>query len=258
MDDLVGCSESIGDSTGPVASGPAPGLRRTAGSLTGKVALVTGGDTTLGRAAALLFARQGADVAFTHLARHDSADDLVRAVEREGRICLALCGDLGDPNFCDEVVGRVLARFGGVDVLVNNLDGRHSRSSFFPLFYLTRRLLPFLRQRPGANIINAAARAPGGAGERDVAVDVVTRSLAHNLEDAEIRVSAVAPELSAADGRTTDLLFLSSVETALGGEFGAAEPPAPASERNPRPRRPGPEDISIGGPLARRRRRARR
>ncbi|HEY8374999.1 MAG TPA: SDR family NAD(P)-dependent oxidoreductase [Nannocystis sp.] len=273
MDDLVGCSEMIGDRRGAAVSGPAPELRPVAGLLTGKVALVTGGDTTLGRAAALLFARQGADIAFTHRVGHELADDLVRAIEREGRACLALRGDLGDPNFCDEIVRRVVDRFGGIDVLVNNLDGRHSRSSFFPLFYLTRRLLPFLRRRPGANIINAAPRAPGAARQPDptaLAVDVVTRSLAHNLESADIHVRAVAPELTAAeDGAAADLLFLASVETALGDlgaaetpaaderDLGAAEAPA-ADERDPRSERPGPEEPAIGGPPVRRRRRPRR
>lgn len=262
MDDLVEYPVAALDRRRPAVPCLSPEATRPAHRLAGRVALITGGDTSLGRATAILFAREGADVAFTHLSRHDRAEELTRAVEREGRACLALCGDLGDPAFCEEVVARVLARFGAIDVLINNLDPRH-QASFFSLFYLTRRLLPHLRHRPGANIINTASPGVRAAGELEptgAEIGVVTRSLAHNLAAAEIRVNAVAPVLlPEADARAGDLVFLASDET-VSGELLGGEGDEDEDVRRRRPRRRGgvAETAPTGSPAVRRRRRARR
>jgi len=197
-------------------SSPAP---RRVGLLAGKVALITSGDTGIGRATAIRFAREGADVAFTHLSGHGDAHALVRAVEREGRGCLAVCGDVDDPVFCEALVAHVIERFGGIDVLVNNLVARRSPPSFFSLFFLTRRLLPHLRDRPGANIINTSSPRAADDPVRDAeairaAIGTCTRSLAHNLTRVKIRVNAVAPG-GDHDLCAGDLVFLAS-EAAAG------------------------------------------
>ncbi|MCY1012654.1 SDR family oxidoreductase [Nannocystis pusilla] len=190
-----------------------PATRRTP-TLAGKVALITGGETGIGRAAAIRFAREGADVAFTHLSAHGDAQALVRAVEREGRACLAVCGDVDDPGFCEALVTGVVERFGGVDVLVNNLVARRSPPSFFSLFFLTRRLLPYLRDRPGASIVNTSSPRPPADPVRDeeairAALDTCTRSLATNLARVKIRVNAVVPDGDHERG-AGDLVFLAS------------------------------------------------
>nr|WP_276598764.1 SDR family NAD(P)-dependent oxidoreductase [Nannocystis sp. SCPEA4] len=197
-----------------VAREPSSPVPRRAGALVGKVALITSGDTDIGRATAIRFASEGADVAFTHLAGHGDAHALVRAVEREGRGCLAVCGDVDDPSFCEALVASVIERFGGVDVLVNNLVARRAPPSFFSLFFLTRRLLPHLRDRPGANIINTASPRAADDPVRDAeairaAIGTCTRSLAHNLVRVKIRVNAVAPG-DDHDLTAGDLVFLAS------------------------------------------------
>ncbi|WAS92573.1 SDR family NAD(P)-dependent oxidoreductase [Nannocystis punicea] len=213
MDDPAEISAADPPRPGLSRESSSPATRRV-GALVGKVALITGGDTAIGRAAAVRFAREGADVAFTHLAGHGDAHALVRAVEREGRACLAVCGDVDDPGFCEALVAGVIERFGGVDVLVNNLVARRSPPSFFSLFFLTRRLLPHLRDRSGASIINTASPRPPGDPVRDeeairAAIGTCTRSLAHNLARVKVRVNAVVPgedpELGA-----DDLVFLAS------------------------------------------------
>lgn len=197
---------------GPASS---PMFPRTRGRLAGKVALITCGDTGIGRAAAVRFAREGADIAFTHLSGPGDAGELTRAVEREGAACLTLCGDAADPDFCEALVGRVVGRYGGLDVLVHNLGVRRSPPSFFSLYYLTRCLLPYLRDRPGASIINTASPVEGGpVTDPDAiasAIGAFTRSLAHNLARARIRVNAVGPERGGGlHARVDDLVFLAS------------------------------------------------
>jgi len=200
-----------------------PALRQP-GRLVGKVALITGGDTGIGRATAIRFAREGADVAFTHLSEHAEARRLVRLVERAGRAALAVRGDVDDPAFCDALVTCVVERFGGVDILVNNLAARRGPlvarrgpSSFFALYYLTRRLLPHLRDRPGASIINTAS-VPDGDALR-AAIGACTRSLAINLARVQVRVNAVAPESDGEyDLAAADLAFLAS-DASVNGEL---------------------------------------
>jgi hypothetical protein len=88
--------------------------------LKGKVALITGADSGIGRAVAVLFAREGADVAIAYLNEHDDAEETKAAVENEGRRCITISGDVADPDFCREAVGRTAKQLGGLDVLVNN------------------------------------------------------------------------------------------------------------------------------------------
>ncbi|MDC0717401.1 SDR family NAD(P)-dependent oxidoreductase [Nannocystis bainbridge] len=203
---------------------PSSPAARRGRALVGKVALITGGDTGIGRAAAIRFAREGADVVFTHLAGHGDAQALVRAVEREGRACLAVCGDVDDPGFCEALVAGAVARFGGVDVLVNNLVARRAPPSFFSLFFLTRRLLPYLRDRPGASIVNTASpRSPDDPVRDDeairAAIGTCTRSLANNLTRVKVRVNAVVPDDDPELG-AGDLVFLASDAAAgMSGEL---------------------------------------
>ncbi len=189
---------------------------RGSGKLAGKVALITGGDSGIGRATAVLFAREGADVVIAYLSEDRDADETVRAVEQEGRACLAVRGDVGDPRHCEALVGRAVDRFGGLDILVNNAGEQHPRraleeidpeqlartfrTNIFALFYLTRVALPHLRRRPGAAIVNTTSvTAYRGSPElldysaTKGAIVAFTRSLASNLAKSQIRVNAVAP-----------------------------------------------------------------
>ena len=199
---------------------PRPQFQRRAykGSdkLAGKVALITGGDSGIGRATAVLFAREGADVVIGYLSEDRDADETVRAVEQEGRACLAVRGDIGDPRHCEELVRRAVDRFGGLDILVNNAAEQHPRraieeidepqlertfrTNIFSMFFLTRLALPHLRRRPGAAIINTTSViAYRGSPElldysaTKGAIVAFTRSLASNLARSQIRVNAVAP-----------------------------------------------------------------
>src|SRR5437868_201155 len=147
-------------------------LYKGADKLNGKAALITGGDSGIGRAVAVLYAREGADVAITHLAqeRRDAAETK-RAVEAEGRRCLTIEGDLTDPDFCEHIVERTLQTFGKLDVLVNNaafqqhqksLDDvsddqwDHTfRTNIYAYFRVTKAALPHLKE--GAAIVNTGS-----------------------------------------------------------------------------------------------------
>ena len=188
---------------------------RPAGKLTGRTALVTGGDSGIGRAVAVLYAREGADVAITHLPqeRRDAADTR-RAVEAEGRRCLLLEGDLTDADFCSHIVERTLQEFGALDILVNNaafqqhqesLDDvtdeqwDHTfRTNIYAYFRVTKAALPHLKK--GAAIVNTGS-ITGLEGSRELldysatkgAIHAFTKSLAQSLVEKGIRVNCVAP-----------------------------------------------------------------
>jgi len=188
--------------------------RRGSGKLEGRVAIVTGGDSGIGRAVAVAFAREGADVAVVYLDEHDDARDTRKMVEEHGRRCLLLAGDVGDPRFCARVVRRTVDELGRLDVLVNNAAEQHPqpgleqisaeqlertfRTNVFAMFFLTRAALPHLGE--GAAIVNStsvtAYRGSGGlldyAASKGAIVSF-TRSLADNLAKRRIRVNAVAP-----------------------------------------------------------------
>jgi NAD(P)-dependent dehydrogenase (short-subunit alcohol dehydrogenase family) len=188
---------------------------RGSGKLQGMAALITGGDSGIGRAVAVLFAREGADVAFVHLKEEDEdARETCRWVEREGRECLPIVGDVKDPAFCERAVEQTCARFGKLDVLVNNAafqehaqslqdltDERFDetlRTNVYGYFHMTRAAVP--RMERGASIINTGS-VVGLEGSKHLldyattkgAIHAFTKSLAHNLIDKGIRVNAVAP-----------------------------------------------------------------
>jgi len=185
------------------------------GKLAGKVALITGGDSGIGRAVAVLFAREGADVAIGHLAEEDTdTNQTVKLVEAEGRRCLTLPGDVGDEAFCQEAVARTVRELGRLDVLVNNAAEQHTtqsiaeisaeqlertfRTNIFAMFFLTKAALPHLGE--GSAIVNTTSVTAyqGNPSLLDYsstkgAIVAFTRSLSQQLIDKGIRVNAVAP-----------------------------------------------------------------
>jgi len=182
--------------------------------LKGKVALITGGDSGIGRAVAALFAREGADVAIVYLCEHDDAAKTKEIVEREGRKAITIAGDLGDKNFCDIAVEQTVRELGGLDILVNNAGEQHPdedirditedqlrrtfQSNIFSMFFLTQTAAPHLKN--GSAIINCTSETTykGSPGLLDYsstkgAILGFTRSLAKNLVEKGIRVNGVAP-----------------------------------------------------------------
>jgi NAD(P)-dependent dehydrogenase (short-subunit alcohol dehydrogenase family) len=186
------------------------------GRLEGRRALITGGDSGIGRAVALAFAREGADVAIVYLPEEEQdAQETVRLVEDAGRRALTLPGDVRDEAFCAEVVERTVAELGGLDVLVNNAayqmsqDGgladlsteqldRTLKTNVYALFWITKAALPHLK--PGASIINTTsvqAFQPSPQlidyAATKAAILNFTKALAQQVAEQGIRVNAVAP-----------------------------------------------------------------
>jgi NAD(P)-dependent dehydrogenase (short-subunit alcohol dehydrogenase family) len=182
--------------------------------LEGAVALITGGDSGIGRAVAVLFAREGADIAIAYLDEHEDAEETKRAVEEEGRRCIALAGDVADPKFCRHAVQRTLAEFGKIDILVNNAAFQQHvqdledltdeqfdqtvKTNLYGYFYMTRAAVPHMKE--GASILMTGS-VTGILGSKDLldysmtkgGIHAFTRSLAGHLVDRGIRVNAVAP-----------------------------------------------------------------
>jgi NAD(P)-dependent dehydrogenase (short-subunit alcohol dehydrogenase family) len=187
---------------------------RGSGKLTGKTAVITGGDSGIGRAIANLFAKEGADVAIIYLNEDKDAEASRALVTQEGRQCELLRGDIGDRAFCQRAIADVIEKFGALDILVNNAAEQHPQESledisedqlkrtfdtnFFGLVYLTQAALPHLQK--GAAIINTAS-VTAYQGHKTLldysaskgAIVAFTRSLALNLAPRGIRVNAVAP-----------------------------------------------------------------
>lgn len=180
----------------------------------GKCAVITGGDSGIGRAVAVAFAKEGADLLLSYLDEHDDAKETQKLVEAEGRKCVLVAGDLGEENHCAEVVDRALEAFGRIDILVNNAAEQHVktrmedigteqlektfRTNFFGMFLLTRAAIPHMRE--GAAIVNTTSVTAyrGSPGLIDYsatkgAIVAFTRSLAKSLAERGIRVNAVAP-----------------------------------------------------------------
>jgi NAD(P)-dependent dehydrogenase (short-subunit alcohol dehydrogenase family) len=187
---------------------------RGAEKLAGKIALISGGDSGIGRAVAIGFAKEGADVAITYLHEHEDAEETVKLIEAEGRRALAVPGDIGNSDFTREVVRRVVEAFGRIDLLVNNAAGQHLverleelsdeqlertfRTNIFGQFYLRRAALPEIPD--GSAIINttSATAYQGNPGLLDYssakkAIVAFTRSLSKQLDKRRIRVNTVAP-----------------------------------------------------------------
>lgn len=187
---------------------------KAAGKLEGKAALITGGDSGIGRAVAIGFAKEGADVAIVYLSEDEDAAETKKMVEQEGASCLLIKGDITREDFCKNAVAETVNEFGGLDILVNNaaqqfieedfekLDMKQMehtfRTNIFPMFYLSQAALPHLKE--GSAIINTAS-VTAYEGRKDLidysatkgAVVTFTRSLALNLAAKKIRVNAVAP-----------------------------------------------------------------
>lgn len=190
-------------------------LYRGADKLLDRVALITGGDSGIGRAVAVLYAREGADVAVISLpAEKRDAQETARAVEAEGRRCLLIPGDVKDPKFCREAVEQTVEEFGHLDILVNNAAFQQHqdsiediseeqwentfRTNIFGYFHMAKAALPHMK--PGSAIVNTGS-ITGLQGNRDLldyastkgAIHAFTKSLAQNLVEKKIRVNCVAP-----------------------------------------------------------------
>ncbi len=186
-----------------------------ADKLAGKAALITGGDSGIGRAVTVLFAREGADVAIVYLKEEQSdAEEVRRAVEAEGRKCLLIPGDVTDPAFCRQAVEQVVREFGKLDILVNNAAFQQSqkiitdvsdeqfektfRTNIFGYFYMAKAAVSHMQS--GSAIINTGS-ITGLQGSKELldysatkgAIHAFTKALAQQLVEKEIRVNCVAP-----------------------------------------------------------------
>ena len=187
---------------------------KAAGKLEGKVAIITGGDSGIGRSVAVLYAREGADVAILYLDQHQDAEETRTVVEQYGRRCLTFAGDVADREVCRKVIDETLAAFGKLDIVVNNAAEQHPqeklediseeqwektfRTNIFGMFQMTKAALPHLGK--GASIINTTSvTAYKGSPQlldysaTKGAITAFTRSLSMNLAERGIRVNGVAP-----------------------------------------------------------------
>jgi NAD(P)-dependent dehydrogenase (short-subunit alcohol dehydrogenase family) len=191
----------------------APGYKGS-GKLKDMAAIITGGDSGIGRAVAVLYAREGADVAIIYLNEHEDAEETKRAVEKEGRKCMLISGDVADSAFCKRAVDKAVSEFGRLDILVNNAAfqehagditqisdehfDRTLKTNLFGYFYMARAAVPHLK--PGSSIVMTGSvtgllcsaqlldysMTKGG-------IHAFTRSLASSLVGKGIRVNAIAP-----------------------------------------------------------------
>ena len=187
---------------------------RPAGKLSGRKALITGADSGIGRATAILFAREGADVSIVYLNEHEDALDTRAEVEKHGRRCLLIPGDIGEEAFCREAIEKTADGLGGIDILVNNAAEQHVhrnledisseawlrtfKTNIFGMFLMTRFALAHLGK--GSCIINTASVVAYTGHPTLIdyastkgAIVAFTRSLAINLAERGLRVNAVAP-----------------------------------------------------------------
>ena len=184
------------------------------GKLRNKVALITGGDSGLGRAVAIAFAKEGADVAITYLNQQEDAEQTKQIVEQAGRSCLVLAGDVSDEKFCQEAVQQTINKFYQLDILVNNAVQQHPKETIentsteqlerdldagiCAMFYMTNAAEPYLKE--GSVIINTTSVTAYQDNNQLVdysatkgAIMTFTRSSSKSLEEKGIRVNGVAP-----------------------------------------------------------------
>lgn len=190
-----------------------PGYRGS-GKLQNKVALITGGDSGIGRAVAVFFAKEGADVAIVYLNEHDDAKETKRLVEEQGRRAVTIAGDIGDENFCQQAVQQAVDALGKLDILINNAAEQHPqqsiediskeqlertfRTNIFGMFFMTKAAMKHLHE--GSAIVNTTSVTAyqGNPQLLDYsstkgAIVAFTRSLSKGLVEKGIRVNAVAP-----------------------------------------------------------------
>lgn len=182
--------------------------------LKGCVAIITGGDSGIGRAVAVLYAREGADIAVVYLDEHEDAEETKRAVEKEGQRCIAIAGDVADPRFCEAAVDKAIETFGKLDVLVNNAAfqqhvpdfedlteeqfDRTLKTNLYGYFHMAKAAVP--RMNPGSAIVMTGS-VTGLLGNKALldysmtkgGIHAFARSLATHLVDRGIRVNVVAP-----------------------------------------------------------------
>jgi NAD(P)-dependent dehydrogenase (short-subunit alcohol dehydrogenase family) len=190
-----------------------PGYKGT-GKLRNKVAIITGGDSGIGRAVSYAFAEEGADIVIVYLCEHVDAEETKMNVEAKGRKCLVLAGDIGQESFCRRVVEKTIETFGRIDILVNNAAVQFPKESIedisseqliktfqtnvFSFFYMTKAVMPHLKC--GSSIINTGS-VTAYEGHKELidysatkgAISTFTYSMALNVVDKGIRVNAVAP-----------------------------------------------------------------
>lgn len=221
---------------------PAPEFdthQSTGDRFTDKVVLITGGDSGIGRATALAFAKEGAKIVINYLEETDDVDDTTKFIEEVGGDCLVIAGDIGSESFCKELVTTTIDHFGQLDILINNAAEQHPqekledisaeqlertfRTNFFSIFYLCKAALPHMKEG-GAIINNASVNAYTGHpilvdySSTKGAIISFTRSLALQVAERGIRVNAVAP------GPIWTPLIPSSMPAERIAEFGKKTP----------------------------------
>ncbi|WP_026574490.1 SDR family oxidoreductase [Bacillus sp. UNC438CL73TsuS30] len=187
---------------------------KSSGKLSGKTAIITGGDSGIGKSVAIYFAKEGADVAIVYLEEHQDAEETKQLIEEEGMRCLLFSGDIGSEDYCKDVVNKTIEEFGKIDILVNNAAEQHPqksllnitaaqlektfRTNIFSYFHMSKMVLPHLKK--GASIINTASITAYKGNEQLLdysatkgAIVSFTRSLALSLASQGIRVNGVAP-----------------------------------------------------------------
>ncbi|WP_193790103.1 SDR family oxidoreductase [Paenibacillus beijingensis] len=212
---------------------------RPGGKLAGKKAIVTGGDSGIGRAVAVAFAKEGADVAIVYLSEQSDAEETKRVIDKLGRTCMLIPGDVGDAAFCAQAVEQTVRQLGQLDIIVNNAAEQHPqqrfediteeqltqtfRTNIFSMFHMVKAGLPHLK--PGAAIVNTASITAYKGNPMLIdysstkgAIVTFTRALSNHLSERGIRVNAVAP------GPIWTPLIPSTFDAQQVSQFGADTP----------------------------------